>query len=80
MSTPASSAVAPVPIDHDSALIGPLRRRRGLIAVTALAIGLSIPVTGAGSAIASPHPPSLTSAVAATSTLTPTVAMGKLDV
>jgi hypothetical protein len=58
----------------------PTRHRPRLVAVAAVAIGLSLPITGAGSAIASPHPPSLTSAVAATSALTPPVAMGKLDV
>jgi hypothetical protein len=56
------------------------RRHRGFLAVTAVAVGLSIPATGAGSAIASPHPPSLTSMVAATSVVPAAVAMGKNDV
>jgi hypothetical protein len=56
------------------------RRHHGLLALTAVAVGLSLPVTGAGSAIASPHPPSLTSTVAAVGALTPPVAMGKWDV
>jgi hypothetical protein len=60
------------------------RRHRGVVVMTALAIGLSIPLTGAGSAVASPRPPSLASTaaatVAATSALTSPVAMGKYDV
>jgi hypothetical protein len=57
-----------------------VRRHRGVVALTALAIGLSIPLTGAGSAVASPRPPSRASTVAATSALTSPVAMGKFDV
>ena len=53
---------------------------RRILAVTAVAVGLSLPGTGAGTAIGAPHPPSLTSTTAATSALTPPVAMGKLDV
>lgn len=48
--------------------------------MTALAVGLAIPLTGTGSAISAPHPPSLVSTIAATSALTSPIAMGKLDV
>jgi hypothetical protein len=77
MSTTTAPA-ASLPL-HDRLQSG-RRRHRGVLAVTAVVVGLTLPVTGAGSAIAAPHPPSLASALAATSALTGPVAMGKLDV
>jgi hypothetical protein len=82
MSTPAAAhPVLPAgPDDARPAAIAAVRRRRLVLAATAVVAGLSIPITGAGSAIAAPRPPSLTSTVAATRALTAPVAMGKLDV
>jgi hypothetical protein len=81
---PAPSALAATPRARPFGRRGrrllAVRPSRRLLAVAAVAAGLSIPLTGAGSAIAAPHPPSLTSTVAALSALTPPVAMGKLDV
>jgi hypothetical protein len=57
-----------------------LPRARGLAAAAGLVAALSIPVTGAGSAIGAPHAPSLTSTVAATDALTTPVSVGKLHV
>ncbi len=83
-----TTIAAPAPATSSVAARGPVRdrrdgghrRHRGLLAVTAVAVGLAIPLTGTGSAIGAPHPPSLASTIAATSALTSPVAMGKLDV
>ena len=88
MSTTTFAAPAPALAPATVAARGPVRdhrdgagrRHRGLLAVTALAVGLAIPLTGTGSAIGAPHPPSLVSTIAATSALTSPIAMGKLDV
>jgi hypothetical protein len=66
-----STAVVRTPVRHCT---------RGLVAATALVAGLSIPITGAGSAIAAPHAPSLASRIAVTVALGQPVMVGKNDV
>jgi hypothetical protein len=78
---PASAITVAVP----AAVAGPTGRRLVLprargFAAAALVAALSIPVTGAGSAIGAPHAPSLASTVAATDALTTPVSVGKLHV
>ncbi|QGN58182.1 hypothetical protein [Nostocoides sp. HKS02] len=55
-------------------------RTRRFAAAAALAAGLSIPVTGAGSAVAAGHGPSLASTIAVTGALTAPISMGRNDV
>jgi hypothetical protein len=77
---PASAITVAVP----AAVAGPTGRRLVLprargFAAAALVAALSIPVTGAGSAIGAPHA-RLASTVAATDALTTPVSVGKLQV